>query len=166
MIITTLKNLVCQTANVGSKQLTNSADRIGTGFPMVIGTHTATFLSQGYIPVSQLPEPEPVLESRQEVTTMPTALMTLTGIPTSLVGSDFGTRACHHRSTMTPRTPPARVVDMGASRTSYPGFTDRTYRLSSDCQSPDRRLDTADQTAWQPQVAWQRKTNPAAEAKK
>lgn len=33
---------------------------------------------------------------------MPTALMTLTGIPTSLVGSDFGTRACHHRSTMTP----------------------------------------------------------------
>ena len=164
MIITTLNNLVCKTASVGFPKLTTSANRIGTGFPMVIGTHSATFLSQGYIPVPRLPEPEQVLGSRQEVTVMPLATMNSTGIPTSSVGSFSGARACHHPLRMNPRTPPTTVRSAGASRTSYPGSPDRTYRLSSDCQSPDRRLDAKDQTAKRLPAAWQRKANPAAEA--
>ena len=166
MIITTLNNLVCKTASVGFTKLTTSANRIGTGLPMVIGTHSATFLSPGYIPVPRLPDPEQVSGSRQEVTVMPLVTMNSTGIPTSWVGSFSGTSACHHPLRMNPRTPPTAVRSAGASRTSYPGSPDRSYQLSRDCQSSDRRLDSKDQTANRLPAAWQRTATPAAEAKK
>jgi len=119
MARTTPTNLVTKTEQTGNT-LVALADRIGLGFGEVVGHDPATVLSQGLLPMPQLPM----------------------AMPPSTHGSSSGDKACRRSH---PRANPryrgalsASRKPVGASRVRDLGLSPRSFRLASDCQSPDR----------------------------
>ena len=125
---------VLQTVAMAGVKLTVPADRIGLGFGSVANPYPTDTLSLGHFPLPHNPEPEQ-LRSRHGQSATPMRKQTHTDAPDAVPPASLA--GCLPPGSAAVRVSwPVSTTNTGRNRVPQACVT---FRLGSDCQSPDRK---------------------------